>query len=92
VEHRARRLDVIELTEHQQKAVDSQEQPPIVVDPRTGQEYLLIRREVYELVRGTLKPFGRGWEDSADDDLLLVNVDPRWPTIEEENHGSGHSG
>ncbi len=34
---------MIELTEHQQKAVDTQEQPPVVVDPRTGQEYLLIR-------------------------------------------------
>jgi hypothetical protein len=41
-----------------------------VVDPRTGQEYLLIRREVYELVRGTVKPYGRGWDDPADDDLI----------------------
>ena len=61
---------MMELTEHQQKVVDTQEQPPVVVDPRTGQEYLLIRREVYELVRGTLKPYSRGWDDSADDDLI----------------------
>ena len=58
---------MIELTEHQQKAVDTQEQPPVVVDPR---EYLLIRREVYEIVRGTLKPYGRGWDGSGDDDLI----------------------
>ena len=29
---------MIELTEHQQKAVDTQEQPPVVIDPRTGQQ------------------------------------------------------
>jgi hypothetical protein len=61
---------MIELTEHQQEAIAAQEQRPVVVDPRTGQEYLLIRREIYELVRGTLKPYGRGWDDPADDDLI----------------------
>ena len=65
---------MIELTELQQKAVDTQEQPPVVVDPRTGQEYLLIRREVYELVRGTLKSYGRDWDDPADDDLVRKNA------------------
>ena len=54
---------MIELKEDQLKALDGQEQPPVAVDPRTGQEYLLIRREVYELVRGLLKPFNRGWDD-----------------------------
>jgi hypothetical protein len=63
---------MIELTEHQQKAVDTQEQPPRVVDPRTGQEYLLIRREIYELVRGTLKSYGRGWDDPGDDGLIIA--------------------
>ena len=61
---------MIELTEQQQKAIDDQEQPPVVVDPRTGQEYLLIRREVYEKVRGFLRPFGRAWDGPADDDLI----------------------
>jgi hypothetical protein len=54
---------MIELKDDQLKALDGQEQPPVAVDPRTGQEYLLIRREVYELVRGLLKPFNRGWDD-----------------------------
>ena len=47
-----------------------QQQPPVAVDPRTGQEYLLIRREVYEGVRGLLRPLGRGWDNPADDDLI----------------------
>jgi hypothetical protein len=61
---------MIELTEDQLQALDASPQPPVAVDPRTGQEYLLIRREIYELVRGTLKPYGRGWDDPADDDLI----------------------
>jgi hypothetical protein len=55
------------------KAVDTQEQPPVVVDPRTGQEYLLIRREVYEIVRGTVKPYGRAWDDSGGDGKRVRN-------------------
>ena len=61
---------MIELREDQLHALDGPEQPPVVVDPRTGQEYLLIRRDIYEKVRGILKPFGRAWDDPADDDLI----------------------
>ena len=65
---------MIELTHEQSQAMDDHEQPPAFVDPRTGQEYLLIRREIYELVRGTLKPYGRGWDDPADDDLIRKDL------------------
>jgi hypothetical protein len=67
----AKEATMIELTEEQRRALDLQtEQPPIIVDPRNRQEYLLIRREVYEKVRGILKPFGRGWDNPEDDDLI----------------------
>jgi hypothetical protein len=59
---------MIELTEEQRQSIDQQEQPPVVVDPRTGQEYLLIRREIYEQVKGILRPFNRGWEDDSEMD------------------------
>jgi hypothetical protein len=66
---------MIELTEQQRQALDAQaQQPPVVIDPRTGQEYLLIRREIYELVRRTLKPLGRGWDNPEDDDLIRKDV------------------
>ena len=65
---------MIELTREQWQALDACEQPPVAVDPRTGQEYLLIRRQVYELVRGTLRPYGRGWDDPADDDLIRKDL------------------
>jgi hypothetical protein len=59
---------MIELTEAQQQALDTEKQPVAVVDPRTGQEYLLIKREVYNVVCGIVKPFNRGWD--ADEDLI----------------------
>jgi hypothetical protein len=64
----AKEAAMIELTEQQRQALNGTEQPPVVVDPQTGQEYLLIRREIYEQVRGILKPFNRGWEDEPDTD------------------------
>jgi hypothetical protein len=66
----AKEAAMIELTPEQLRALDAPPQPAVAIDPRNGQEYLLIRREIYELVRGTLKPYGRGWDDPADDDLI----------------------
>ena len=59
---------MIELREEQLPAIDGEQQPPVAVDPRTGQEYLLIKREVYILVCGILKPLNRGWD--PDEDLI----------------------
>lgn len=61
---------MIELTPEQLRELDTPVQPAVAVDPRTGQEYLLIRREVYEKVRSVLKPFGRAWDNPADEDLI----------------------
>jgi len=61
---------MIELTEEQVKALSAPQQPPVAIDPQTGQEYLLIKREIYEKVRGFLKPLGRGWDNPADDHLI----------------------
>lgn len=65
---------MIELTKEQRQAIGTAEQPPIAIDPGTGQKYRLIREEIYELVRGTLKPYGRGWDDAADDDLIRKDI------------------
>jgi hypothetical protein len=61
---------MIELTPEQLQALNKAGQPPVVIDPVTGQEYRLIRQEIYELVRATLKPYGRGWDDPADVDFI----------------------
>jgi len=65
---------MIELSEDQLQVLDAPQQPPVAVDPRTGQQYLLIRREIYEKVRGFLKPYGRAWDSPADDDLIRKDV------------------
>ena len=60
---------MIELTEEQWAAMDGPEQPVVAVDPSTGREYLIVRREVYERMRAFLKPLARGWDNPADDGL-----------------------
>lgn len=60
---------MIELRDDQLQALDGPQQPAIAVDPRTGQEYLLIKREVYDLVRGILQPFNKGVEDDPEMDV-----------------------
>jgi hypothetical protein len=55
---------MIELRDDQLQALDTGEQPPVVIDPRTGQECRLIKREVYELVRRIIEtPNRNGWDD-----------------------------
>jgi hypothetical protein len=61
---------VIELTDQQRQILDGTEQPPVVVDPITGQQYRLIRQEVYEKVKKVLTPFNRNWDNPADDGLI----------------------
>ena len=61
---------MIELKEDQLPDLDAPQQPPVVFDPRTGQEYLLIRREIYDKVRSILKPLGKAWDNPADDNLI----------------------
>ena len=65
---------MIKLTAEQALALEAEPQPPDAVNPRTGQEYLLIRRDVYDTVRQFLKPIGRGWDNPADDDLIRKEV------------------
>ena len=60
---------MIELTPEQLRELDAPPQPAVAVDPRSGQEYLLIKREVYDLVRGILTPFNKGVEDDPDMDV-----------------------
>jgi hypothetical protein len=64
----AKEAVMIELSEQQRQALNGSEQPPVVLDPQTGQEYLLIRREIYEQVRSVLKSTNRGWEDDPEMD------------------------
>lgn len=80
----------IELTEEQQRAFDSENGAPTVIDPRTQDAYVLVRREVYERVRALLEDdfnsedafraqiesaAAAGWDDPALD--VYNELDPR---------------
>ncbi len=62
---------MIELTDEQAKAMAEQTSPLHVINPRTKEEFVLVRREVYDLtcnIVGGQK--GRVWDDEADEDLI----------------------
>jgi hypothetical protein len=67
---RAKEVRMIELRDDQLQARDGPQQPAVAIDPGTGQEYLLIRRDVYENVCGFPRRLGRAWDSPADDDLI----------------------
>jgi hypothetical protein len=61
---------MIELTQDQAQAIEREAtKPTIVVDPLTGQQYRLIKEEIYELMQGVVRPFNRNWDNPEDDDL-----------------------
>jgi hypothetical protein len=61
---------MIELTEEQARAMAQEKAPPEVLNPLTQEVLVLLRTDVYEGVRGFLRPLGRAWDNSADDDLI----------------------
>ncbi|MBI3409883.1 MAG: hypothetical protein HY040_16210 [Planctomycetes bacterium] len=63
---------MIELTEDQVQAVALCRTGPVqVVNPRTREVFVLIRKEIYDLTsRIVSAPNQRGWDSPADDDLI----------------------
>jgi hypothetical protein len=63
---------MIELTECQIQALEGTKSPLHVVHPKTGEVFVLIRKEVYDLTCSMVGG-GKGqvWDDEADDDLIL---------------------
>lgn len=62
---------MFELTEEQARALEKQQAPLQLVHPRTGEVYVLVRKNVYDLactVVGGAK--GQPWDDEADNDLI----------------------
>lgn len=61
---------MIELTQEQARAVEQAEQIPIVLNPRTRQEFVLLPRDRYESIKKWMGSLGRNWDSPADDDLI----------------------
>ncbi len=61
---------MIELTRDQLQAMEREaDKPTIVVDPQTGQQYRLIKEEIFQLLQGIVKPFNKGVEDDPEMDI-----------------------
>jgi hypothetical protein len=54
---------MIELTEQQAEAVARSEQPPLVVDPRTREEFILVRKDCFEAMQKGMSSLKRRWDD-----------------------------
>jgi hypothetical protein len=61
---------MIELTEQQAEAISHAEQLPLVLDPRTREEFILVRRDRFAAMQKWVSSLKRRWDSPADDDLI----------------------
>jgi hypothetical protein len=55
---------MIELTAEQIRAVEG-DTNPVLLNPKTQEEFVLVRREFFERMQKFLAPLNRGWDDPA---------------------------
>jgi hypothetical protein len=62
---------MIPLTDEQVMATAETSSPLQVLNPKTREVYVLIRKEVYDLTRSIVGGGpGQVWDDAADDELI----------------------
>ncbi|MBI1832263.1 MAG: hypothetical protein HYR84_12540 [Planctomycetes bacterium] len=62
---------MLSLTEEQLNAMSEQPGPLQLVNPRTNEVFVLIRRDVYDLTCSIVGgQEGQVWDDEADNDLI----------------------
>ena len=61
---------MIELTPEQVQAIEQGEALPVVVNPKTREEFVLVRRERFEAMQKWIAPLKRRWDNAGDDDLI----------------------
>jgi hypothetical protein len=61
---------MIELTDDQAEALTGAEQFPLVVNPRTQEEFVLVRKDRFEAMQKWVASLKRNWDNPADDDLI----------------------
>ena len=55
---------MLELTDQQAQAVE-QGEPPVLLNPKTREEFVLVRKQVFDRLRKWMAPLNRGWDDPA---------------------------
>jgi hypothetical protein len=61
---------MIHLTDEQSEALTRGEQFPLVVNPRTQEEFVLVRKDRFESMQKWVASLTRRWDDPNDDDLI----------------------
>jgi hypothetical protein len=61
---------MFELTAEQVEAVERGEPLLVVVNPKTHEEFVLLRKERFEAMQKWIAPLKRRWDNPADDDLI----------------------
>jgi hypothetical protein len=61
---------MIELTDEQAEVLKRTEQFPLVVNPRTQEEFVLVPRDRFEAMQKWVASLKRRWDDPGDDDLI----------------------
>ena len=66
---------MIELTEEQVKALEGQQSPLHLLNPKSREVFVLIRKEVYDLTCQIVSgPNRNAWDNPDDDDLIRKDV------------------
>jgi len=61
---------MIELSVEQVQAIERGEPLPVVVNPKTREEFVLLPKKRFEAMQKWIAPLKRRWDDPADDDLI----------------------
>jgi hypothetical protein len=61
---------MIALTEEQVRAVEQAEQLPLLVNPKTQEEFVLVRKDQFDAMQKWMASLKRNWNNPADDDLI----------------------
>jgi len=61
---------MIELTKEQMQAIEQTDQLPLLVNPKTQEEFVLVRKDRFEAMQKWMASLKRRWDDPADDDLI----------------------
>lgn len=61
---------MVELTQEQLRALESQKKPLRLLNPSTQEVYVLIRKDVYDLTCGIVGGKGPVWNDAEDEGLI----------------------
>jgi hypothetical protein len=61
---------MIELTPDQAQAIERNgKEPSLLVDPRTQETFVLVRKDVFDALQRWIAPLKRRWDHPEDDDL-----------------------